>query len=658
MPSGDMLGIGTSGLLSYQRALSTVSHNISNVNTKGYSRQITDLVARPPQGYGNGFIGTGVEVNTVTRVVDQFIIGQVWTQTSRTEEIDKYHELASRIDNLLSDPDAGMNPMLDSFFNSVQGVADDPGSVPARQVMLTTSESMVERFHYMYDSMNSLNHAVNTDMRNIVDQINGLSNAIADMNDQIVLAGQKFGGQPPNDMLDQRDELVRKLSEYISVSTTVQDNGAMNVFVGTGQGLVVGSVAMQFQVAANQYDGSQLEIEITTGSGAGINITNNVTGGKLGGLLQFRNEVLAESLNQLGRVAVGLAEEFNQQHQQGLTLGDVLGSDYFSDLTSSTALGSRNNTGTGTVLTDITDVSLLKSNDYRLDYDGANYNLVNATTQQSIASSGTLAGLSTAVEASQGFTITLSAGTINPGDSYLIRPLRSTAQDISLTVSDVNDIAAAGAVRASASSANLGDGTISVGQLITDPADPDYLAPPAFNVVGPLTIDFQTSGAGTAPYADEYSTDGGATWNAYVSGADISANGMRVQVTGIVFDSDTFTMQRNTGGVNDNRNALELAGLQTKASLLDNGAGPTVDFQGAYGVLVAMVGTKTHQADMAGQAQNALLNQAIEDRERVSGVNLDEEAALLLRYQQAYQASAKVITTAQTMFETLLNAIR
>jgi flagellar hook-associated protein 1 FlgK len=654
MPSGDMLGIGTSGLLSYQRALSTVSHNISNVNTEGYSRQITNLVARPPQGYGNGFIGTGVEVNTVSRVVDQFIIGQVWTQTSQSEEVDKYYELASRIDNLLSDPDAGMTPMLESFFNSVQGVADDPGSVPARQVMLTTSESMVERFHSMYDSMNSLNYAVNTDMRNTIEQVNVLANAIADMNDQIVLAGQKFNGQPPNDLLDQRDELVRKLSEYISVSTTVQDNGAMNVFVGTGQGLVVGSIAMQFQVAANQYDGSQLEIEITTGAGAGINITNNITGGKLGGLLQFRNEILTESLNQLGRLVVGLAEEFNQQQRQGLTLGDVLGSDYFSDLTSSTALGSRNNSGSETVTINISNVAQLKSNDYRLNFDGAAYSLVNASTQQTIASSATLAGLSTAVEATEGFTITSSTGTLTANDSYLIRPLRTVAQDISLTVSDVNDIAAAGAVRASASSANLGDSTISDGRLVIDTSDPVAVA--AFNVVGPQMIEFGSTGVG--PYADQYRVNGGA-WQAYdPNGTTITSNGMEVEIQGDAFANDTFTMQRNTGGVNDNRNALQLAGLQTKRTLIDNGAGPTVDFQGAYGVLVAMVGTKTHQADVAGQAQHALLNQAMEDRERVSGVNLDEEAALLIRYQQSYQAAAKVITTAQTMFETLLNAVR
>jgi flagellar hook-associated protein 1 FlgK len=246
------------------------------------------------------------------------------------------------------------------------------------------------------------------------------------------------------------------------------------------------------------------------------------------------------------------------------------------------------------------------------------------------------------------------------GDTFLIRPTRSAAQTISLQVTDATDIAAAGAVRGIADPTNTGDATISSGELITDTTDPAYVTPAVFNTVGSVNIQFGTSGAGTAPYADQYSLDGGTTWNAYTSGADIKLNGMKVQISGTPFAGDQFTMERNTGAISDNRNALKLAALQTKDTLGDKGtgAGPTLDYQAAYGQLVAMVGTKTHQVDVAGQAQQVVLEQAVAARDRVSGVNLDEEAANLLRMQQGYQASARVITTAQTLFQTLLDSVR
>jgi len=655
----DIMGIGTSGLIAYQNALNTISHNISNANTDGYSRQRTDMVTRTPQGTGSGFIGSGVQVNTVQRTVDEFLVGRVRTSTSRNSELSSYHDLASRIDNMLSDVDAGLAPTLQDFFNSAQSVADNPASVPARQVMLSNAQLVSDRMGYMYENMDSLNSAMRTDVGNTISEVNQYAASIADINDQIVVQSQKFG-QPPNDLLDQRDELLRKLSEKVSISTVGQDDGAINVYIGTGQTLVNGFSAYSLSIADSEYDPKEFSLNLGNGTGSGVNVTNLISGGSLGGILNFKKEILDPTLNQLGRVAVGLATTFNEQHTQGMTLNDELGKNFFTDFTapgSVDVLNRTSNTGSGVVTADITDVSKLTAGDYMLRYDGSNnYTLLNYPAN-TVADTFTTADLPRAID---GIAINVTTPPAQ-GDSFLIRPTRTAARNLSVEVSDPTDIAAAGAVRGVASTSNAGDATISAGELITDTTDPEYVTPAAFNSVAPVTIQFGNSGGGTAPpYADQYSLDGGTTWQPYTSGNDIKLNGMKVQISGQPFIGDTFTMERNTGAISDNRNVLELAALQTQDTMGDRGtgAGPTLDYQAAYGQLVAMVGTKTHQADIAGKAQDKVLQQAVAARDRISGVNLDEEAANLLRMQQGYQATARVVTTAQTMFQTLLDSVR
>lgn len=666
----DILGIGTSGLLAYQRSMTTVSHNIANVNTEGYSRQRTQLDTLNPQGFGYGFMGSGVKTTTVERVYDEFLVGQVRTQTTGNEELNSYYDMASRVDNLLADPEAGITPMLQEFFDAAQGVADAPGSIPARQVMLTTAESLTERMQHMYEGLDSLNKAMSIDITNTLGEVNGLASAIADINESIVTESQRFG-QPPNDLMDQRDEMLRQLSERVAVQVVEQKNGAMNVFIGSGQTLVVGNTASKLHVAADQYDPSKIAIELgTSNSTSGVDITNLINGGKLGGLFKFKDEILDPSLNQLGRVAVALANTFNEQHVQGLTMNDVLGTDFFTDFMAPdqvSVLHSNANSPAGivpfVVTSTLTDESLLSAKDYMLRYEGAdNFSLISLPENALVDSFNAPAGSS--YTTADGFAISIN-GALNAGDRFEIRPTRSAANLIETQLTDVADIAAAGAVRAYDSTANRGDATVTPGERITDIADPNYVTDAVFNTVGSFDVVFSASNPLNEPTVDQYqifnsagAPVGGLT--AYTPGVDttIGVSGMQFTVSGSPLSSDTFTMERNVGAVSDNRNVLDLAGLQDKTTMLDGGAGPTSDFQGAYGQLISMVGTRTHQADVAGQAQQTLLNQAIASRESTSGVNLDEEAAKLLKYQQAYQATARVITTAQTMFQSLLDAVR
>ncbi len=664
----DIFGIGTSGLLSFQRAMTTIGHNIANANTQGYSRQRTQLDTLNPQGFGYGFVGAGVKVSTIERIYDQFIVDQVRVQTSISSSLNSYYDLASRVDNLLADSEAGISPTLQEFFNAVQAVADAPGSTPARQVLLTSAESLTERMQYMHDSLNDLNRAMITDVTNSIDEVNGLASSIASINQQIVLETQSFG-QPPNDLLDQRDEMLRQLAERVSVNTTIQEDGAMNVFVGKGQALVIAGTANKFLVANDTFDLQEIAIQLTSGnSTTGADVTKLITGGTLGGLFQLKNEILDPALNQLGRVAVGLAATFNAQHVQGLTLNDVLGGNFFTDFTATNNVTVLYNTGnsvggssTTAVTSTITNVGQLTAKDYELRYLGGNnfdlYSLPDNTLVDSFN-----APLGTTYTTADGFSVTIN-NALTAGDTFEIRPTRSASSDIGVLINDVSDIAAAGAVRAFDSASNRGDAIITQGERITNIADPNYVTDAVFNTVGSYTVVFSASVPANEPNVDQYTIYSGAVPvsgpTAYAPGVDttIGYSGMQFTISRTPLSGDTFTLERNTGAVSDNRNALELAALQTKRTLVDNGAGATVDYQSAYGQLVSMVGTRTHQADVAGTAQNSVLEQATARRESVSGVNLDEEAADLMRYQQAYQATAQVLSTARSLFNSLLDAL-
>lgn len=633
MPVGDILGTGISGLLAFQRSLANTSHNIANVNTEGYSRQRVELGARPPQSGGGGFIGQGVEVEGVRRIYDEFLSLQVRSNTSANAQLQSFYSQASQLDNLLADPQAGLTPSLQDFFNAVQGLANDPASIPARQVLLSNGENLAERLHALDQRMRDLRGAVNSQLQAGVSEINNYAQAIARVNQAISLAQGSAGGEPPNDLLDQRDALIIKLSELIGVTTVAQDNGAVNVFIGTGQTLVVGTQASLLSITKNPYDQSRYEIGYQNGSGS---ISDSLTGGKLGGILQFRNQILDSAQNLLGRVATGLALTFNTQHREGQDMNGALGADFFSAAAPQT-LAHSSNTGNAAVSATLASAGALTGSDYLLQRSSSGYTLTRLS-DNTVTALTTFPGAPQTVD---GVTLSLASGTLNVGDRFLIQPTRNGAAGINVALQDTRLIAAAAPVRSSASLANQGSAAISAGEIL-DSANAALLNTVTITFNNPPTTFTIT---GVAPDPSPV---------AYTSGANIDFNGWRVQITGAPKAGDSFTVQQNTNGVSDNRNALLLAGLRTQLTL----AGGSASYQDAYGQLVADVGSSTHQADIGRKAQETQLAQARNARDATSGVNLEEEAADLVRFQQAYQAAAQVISIADTLFQNLLLALR
>jgi len=629
----DLFGIGTSALSAFQRALATTGHNISNVNTDSYSRQRVELINRPGNAAGNGFIGTGVDSSTVRRMFDQFVQQNLVQGHSSYEQQQMLYSMASQVDSLLADPDTGLSTGLQNFFGTLHELADDPTSTAARQLVLTEGETLANRFNYLYDQLEQLRSRANNQIRTTVDEINGIADSIADVNRTIGDAYAAGGGQPPNDLLDKRDALVTQLAKLVSVQTFEQDNGALNVFIGNGQALVVNAEARQLGAGPLGPDINQLDIGVASG-GATIDITDFISGGRLGGLLEYRDSVLDPAENAIGRVAIGLASVFNEQHQKGMDLDGDLGQAFFTEPTA-TVLPDTGNASTLNVT--IADVSRLTTDDYELRFDGANWNLTRQSDGQPVAMTGT--GTAADPFLVDGLAMEVG-GAPAAGDVYVIRPTRAGARQLDTLLTNVRDIAAAYPVQGQADIGNTGSATID-GFEILDATDP--------NLRTAVTLTYD---AGTGEFSD------GTNTYPYTSGSNIDINGWRVRITGTPQDGDVFTFTDNTGGVGDNRNALALVALQNTNTLGANATGtPSASFGEAYNELVSDVGTRTRSAEIASNAQKGLLDQAQSRREAVSGVNLDEEAANLLRFQQAYQAAAQIISIANQNFQTLITAV-
>lgn len=637
MATTDLLGIGTSALLAYQRALQTTSQNIANVNTPGYSRQRVDQVSNQPELAANYYLGSGTHIAGVQRVVNQFANSQVTDATSANSRYQAFSQLASQVDNLLANASAGLQPAMQGFFNAVNGVANNPGAIPARQDLISQAQVLVGRFKTLYQQVDSTQSQINGELTNEVSTINGLATQIARLNTQIVSSPQNGPAGRPNDLLDQRDALINKLAEHVSVRTVAQSDGSLNVMIGTGQALVVGSSTTQLGTQPVKGDPGQLELVFQTSTGS-VPVGQVIAGGKLGGLLDARNQVVIPAENALGRLAVGLGMQFNAQQRQGVDLTGTLGKDFFTVPAPKVFSFPTNAAASGLPGVSISNASALTTKDYQLGFDGSTWKLSNAATGQAVSMSG--AGTSANPFVADGLSIVVP-GSASAGDRFLIEPTRQAAQSLGLAFTDPRQIAAAAPVVSAATASNAGTATISTAQ-VTNVADP--------NLRDSVTIRFN-SPPNTYTLTD--AVNGTSVTNAYnPAGTTVAFNGWQVTLGGTAQSGDSFTVAPT--GPGDNGNALALAGIQQQRFL----QGGTATLGDTYGQLVAQVGSSTQAAQSNADTQKALLSQATSLQQSISGVNLDEEAAQLLKYQQAYQASAKVITTANTLFQSLLSALR
>lgn len=626
----NIFGIGITGLQAAQQGLLTAGHNIANATTPGYTRQQIVQTNAQPQATGSGFIGSGTRVTTVQRIFSNFLNDEVLAAGTQSSELETYYSQIRQIDDLLADPTAGLSPALQDFFGAVQNVAAFPNVASARQALLSASSTLQSRFDVLDARMDELRDGANKDLTTSAQAITTYAKQIADLNQRITVARNAAGGQPPNDLMDQRDELVLQLNQLVRTSTVVQDDGAYNIFIGSGQPLVAGTQAFTVETMPDPLNPASMTLGYRTPAGLAPLPEATLTGGRVGGLLAFRREALDPAQNALGRVAIAIAQTFNEQHGLGQDLTGALGGDFFAvrgpQVSSATFNG-----GTAQVSASFAAnaASALTTANYRLNYDGANYTLINLSSN----ATQTFATLPQTID---GFILTLDSGAALAGDSFLIRPTQGAASTLQTLITDPGKIAAAAPIRTAQGSANTGTGKVSAG--VADNLDPNLQQAVTITFTGPNTYD--VSGTGT----------GNPTGLVYVPGQDISFNGWTIQISGAPTGGDSFSVGPNGGGSGDSRNMLLLAGLQTAKVM----SGGSASYQTAYAGLVSQVGAKTQELETTSAAQATILKQSQTARDSYSGVNLDEEAANLIRYQQAYQAAGKVLAIASTLFDTLL----
>lgn len=657
----NLFSTALSGLAVARAALNTTAHNTANVYTEGYSRQTAQVVSSggllTP---GVGFFGSGAQVSTVTRNYDQYLSAQLVQAQAGSESLATYRDQIGRIDDLLADAEAGFAPLLQNFFSGVQRVAGAAADPAVRAQLVSSAQTLASKFRSTDQYLTELEASVDSQVAGTLGQINNFATQIASLNKQIGLMTASSGGQPPNDLLDQRDQLVGALSKLVGTKVVVQDGGQYNVFIGTGQTLVLGENARQLQAVPSQADPSRQAIALTMANGTTVELRDEaLTGGSLGGLLQFRNEALATTRNTLGRLAIGLADTFNAQHQLGVDLNGVQGEPFFAQ-SSPTLIANRKNQGTLQLEAAFATGSDLQhglagdltGSDYRIEVQDVGGTLQYTATR--LSDGYTFAPSAGFPMTLDGVTLSVSGGTAQAGDSFLLQPTRTGARDLAVLVTDPARIAAAVPVVAENVPGNQGRG--SIGSVAVDasyvPATP--AAPLTIRYTGgqltglpagePVTVTLPDgSAAPGSPYAAGAPVD-------YVSGATVSVAGMSFVLSGQPAEGDGFTLARNTGGVSDGRNALLLAGLQT-ARTLDGG---TTTFSQSYAQLVGNVGNRARQLQIAGEAQASVTAQIRSAQQSVSGVNQDEETANLLMYQQMYQGNAKVIATAAAIFDAIL----
>jgi flagellar hook-associated protein 1 FlgK len=636
----DLLSTGVSGLLAFQSALDTISNNISNVNTPGYSKENAQLSTTTATPTAQGWVGNGVAVSSVTRAYSNFLDAQTQSATSSYNQFNTLSSLADSINNMLGDSSTGLSATLQSFSQAIQSMANAPTQNATRQGVLTQAQSLISQFQSYQGTFTQLTGRVNTQLQTEASTITSLGQSIAGLNQQIMAAQANGTSQPPNQLLDERNHLIDQLSSDVGVSTVTQSDGSISVFIGTGQTLVLGGNAATLSAGSDPFNSGQIDLALQTSSGS-TDITNSLTGGTVGGLLQFREQMLIPGQNALGQAAVALTTLVNTQNQAGLDQNGNIGQALLG-VGGPAVLPSLENTGTATVSAAVTTLSGLSTSNYYLQYAGPSaggaWSLIDTATGASTALTASTAAGVTTLTGGPGITLTVT-GTAQAGDRFLVQPTGQAVAGLSLLTTDPTRIAAAGPLVSGTAAANTGSGSISAATVPNTAAW----------TRGNYTISFSSTSAYTITNAGGSTVASGT----YTAGVPIAFNGIDVTLIGSPASGDSFTIDDNANGTGDNTNALALAGILNQNVL----AGGAASLSGVVSAYVGTVGEQTSQAQNGVTAQQTVMSSAQNAQSSVSGVNLDEEAANMVQYQQAYQAAAQVIQASNTLFQSLISAI-
>ncbi|MGO4323662.1 flagellar hook-associated protein FlgK [Pseudomonas sp. KB_12] len=686
-----LLNIGMSGLSASQTALVTTGNNIANVDTAGYSRQQTVQTTKASNQYGNVFIGSGTTLADVRRVYNAFLEAQLKTTTSLNSDAAAYQGQITPLDSLLSDSGTGLNGALTKFFASVQNVNAKPGDDASRQLLLSDAQALSNRFNSVANQLTEQSQNINGNLSNMVDQVNNLAATVAQLNKKI--AEVSNAGGAPNDLLDARGETIRQLSTF--TGTQVVENGSsLDIYLGSGQPLVMGNIVNTLQAVPDKNDPGRIGIQLNSGSSS-MDLTSVLTGGEIGGLMRYRSTVLDPAMNELGRVALVVADQMNSVQASGIDMNGAFGSNLFTNINSAALISQRsvaslnNSAGSGNFNIAIKDSGKLTTNDYKVTFTtGTDYTVQRLPDGTSMGAFNTA---TTPPPVIDGFSMTFANGTAAAGDTFKLTPTRNEAANIKTEMTDSKRLAIAAPLGAAIVPGGSGTLTIPAnGQPsmttkldIYDAATTTIIQNGIKNSMPVKVVFGATSADGTSQAYQLLDAKGTQISNGTIKPGESNTLSLSVPLKDAsgnpIMDSSVPPVQRtvtfdmsiagapsNGASINvslsqpgslDNRNGTVLAGLQTAKTVDTGSSSKGISLNDAYGKLVEGVGAKAAQGKLDSAATGAILDNAKTARDSLSGVDLDEETGNLVKFQQYYTASSQIIKAAQQIFSTLINSL-
>ncbi|MCA8865889.1 MULTISPECIES: flagellar hook-associated protein FlgK [unclassified Halomonas] len=627
-----MFSIGLSGLNAAQNALNTSSNNISNIFTPGYNRELAQL--------GEGRVGGGVRVNDIERQFNTYVAEQLNSAKTQSSALNTYYGQVTQIDNLLADRAAGLAPLMQGFFSSLEDLAASPSDPAARQGVLGQANTLSSQFRSFDGYLQDMQGNINGQIKDEITQINNTTEQIAGLNKEIALARAR-SGEAPNSLLNQRDQLVSELNERMDLRLNIQDGKTYNISLPNGQPLVTGTDSFQLEAVQADYDPQRTVVGYRDGGGNVVQLDEStIKGGALGGLMTFRSETLDKTQNQIGQLSVSLAMAFNEQHKLGVDLNGDQGEEFFAVRAPQTYADNGNSLPAVTITSaefDPDQIDALRATDYTVRFEAGEPVVTRKDNGQVVDFDQ--AAWNDDEELNFGGVSIQFSGVPQDGDSFEVQPVRRAANGMDVNIADVDKIAASSLVERG--------GDLEIGQLSA--------ASGAFSANEDYELEVDENGTLTVTPATAISVNG----EPFNPATDELEEGDRVTFDGLSFtlntlpdagDIATLSLSRSDANSGDNRNALALQNLQAESIV-----GGRATVTGAYASIVSDVGNRTNITEVNLDARQGLTDQLRAVQQSESGVNLDEEAANLIRYQQYYQANARVIDTAGTLMDTILN---
>lgn len=632
------LNIATRALNTNLAALQVIGHNIANVNTAGYSRQTVQLQSAGYQSTGGGYFGKGVEISTVERAYNEHLTRESRVTASSAAGDAARLERLQQLESVFPMGDQGLGVALNDMLNAWSDLVASPSNSTARVVVISRADAFAARLRDTAGQIDLLRNSTQQQVGEQVDAINRLATELAGVNKRIIETSG--GSHTPNDLFDQRDKLLADLSQYAQISVVPGEGGTANAFIAGSQPLVLGTQTGQLAVQRDPADTSRIQVVFQQGAMRTPLDATALGSGALAGTLRFLNDDLQSIQNQVGRMAVAASEIVNAQHRLGVDLTGAMGGNFFVPLGATAGLPAPTNGSTATASATVSNPQALMASDYELRVEAGGFSVVRL-------SDNTVTALPTLPAEVDGLSFDIGAGPAAVGDSFRIRPFEAAARNLQVAITAPQSLAVASPVLVTPGTAN--SGSLGVESL--------YATSASANLTDPVTLTFNADGTfsatGLGPGNPPPDNPGPPASYNFTPGQPIQLNGWSLTLRGNPAAGDSFAIgaapssaiAQNAGNANG---VLALRGMATfEGAALSDG----------YVSLFADVGARVQNAQFSAEFTRNVAISAEQARANVAGVNLDEEAARLLQFQQAYQASAKFLQIAQSTFDSLLQTV-